>query len=406
VNSRAVVVTGMGVVSAIGCGLSSYEAMLRACRTGIATARRDGPPVPDGDVPSQMLPMAMVHEDICSDEAHWLDPFARYGLHAACEALNDAGGADALPGFSERTAIVIGSGNGGDQAREEAWNRVLRGARPHPLTIVRVMVSAASSAISMRLGIVGPCLTVSTACASSTQAIGQAFHMIQRGDVDYALAGGAEELPGFTQLRSWQQMHALSPVACQPFGKDRSGFTLGEGAAVLLLEERSHALARGARVYAELAGFSMGSDAGDWLKANPEGLLRCMRSAMQDAHTHPEDLGYINAHATGTPLGDAAEAEALQQLVGDIPVPVSSTKALHGHAIGASGALGVVASILALFGRWLPAMPAYPRDEQLRLNLIFDHGSPPAQMNGAAVLCNAFGFGGLNSALVFRSHKT
>jgi nodulation protein E len=402
---RRVAVTGMGVISAIGCGLPAYRAGLRACSIGIAPTRRmvSG----SADRSERTWNMAAVTdepEDAVSDGLG-LDPFARFAVRAAEEALSDAGVRD-QPGFKHRTGIVLGTVSGGDQAREEAWTRTSRGARPHPLTVIRTMANSATSAIAIKLGITGPALTISTACASSAHALGEAFRMVRFGLVDYAIAGGSEGLPGYTQICAWNQTRAVSEDPCRPFAATRKGLSLGEGAGVLVLEPLEQAEARGAKIYAELAGFAMGSDAADWHNPDPAGMLRTMTEALADAGSAVEDLVYISAHATGTVRGDAAEAEALQMLLGQHTVPVSSTKGLHGHAIGASGALEAIASILALHEGWLPGMQTAPPDPAFGLNLVWQSGLEPATMTvspGSTALSNSFGFGGLNAVLVFRN---
>jgi 3-oxoacyl-(acyl-carrier-protein) synthase len=270
------------------------------------------------------------------------------------------------------------------------------------LTIVREMLNAAATAISMEFGITGPSLTVSTACASGAHAIGEAYRMIKFGVAEHALCGGSDTLPSHTQFSCWQQLRVLSDVPCQPLAAERKGISLGEGSGILVLEEMENARARGAHIYAELAGFGMGSDAADWVNPNPKGMLRCMREALHDAGIAPADLSYINAHATGTFRGDAAEAEALQILLENNHVPISSTKALHGHAMGASGALEAIATILALSGGWLPGMPATAPDPGINLSLVWQETDEPAAIRSTAALSNSFGFGGVNAALVFR----
>ena len=328
-------------------------------------------------------------------------PFIAFAVQAAREAVEDAQ-LQLTPELSPRVAVVLGSANGGDGARELAWERRAAGVRPHPQTVLRVMTNAAVGAISMQLSITGPALTISTACASGAHAIGQAFRMVQHGEADVALAGGSEELPGLTTTKAWEQMRVLSRSICRPFARERDGLTLAEGAGVLVLETLSGALERGAPIYAEIAGFTMGADACDWLNADCSGLVRCMQGALADAGLGAAELGYINAHATGTVRGDAVEAEALRELLGGTPVPVSSTKALHGHAIGASGALEAIASILAVKESWLPGMPVTDAEEGLGLRFVWQAGDEPEYADVAAVLSNSFAFGGLNASLVFR----
>jgi 3-oxoacyl-(acyl-carrier-protein) synthase len=301
----------------------------------------------------------------------------------------------------------VGTGVGGDRSRDLASFRVFaKDRRPHPLTIVRAMSNAAASAVSMAFRLCGPVMSISSACASGTQAIGEAYRMVRFGLAEYAIAGGAESLPAYALYRSWQQMQVLSPDGCRPFAADRNGIVLGEGAGVVVLEPLESARARGARIYAEVAGFGMSADACDWVHPSLDGMCRCMTEAMADAAVEAGDLAYINAHATGTARGDAAEAAAIARVLGDAVgrVPVSSSKALHGHALGASGALEVIATTLALDGGWVPEMPPSRPDAEIPLRLAWhdEHGAPE-RLDGDVALSNSFALGGVNAAVVLRS---
>lgn len=410
-QGRRVAITGMGVVSAMGTALGDYRRNLRTCRSGIApyVAAHHTWPRDQTGAPRRYVAAAVPHaadEAPDAERVAGLDPFARFAVHAAREALCDAG-VEALQGFHERAALVLGTGVGGDHSRDAASYRVFaRQQRPHPLTVVRAMSNAAVSAVSVAFQLRGPALAISSACASGTQAVGEAFRMVRFGLADYAVAGGSESLPAYSLYRSWQQMKVLSPDGCRPFAADRNGIVLGEGAGILVLEALDAAQARGAHVYAEVAGFGMCADACDWVNASPDGMWRCMSEAVADAALDPADLAYINAHATGTARGDAAEGAAIARLLGPARsrVPVSSTKALHGHALGASGALEAIATALALDGGWIPAMPGATPDPAIPLHLSWDDGTGEARtLEGAAALSNSFALGGLNAALVLRT---
>ena len=398
---RRVAVTGLGAVSAAGWGMEPLCEAVRSCRSAIRKQPRQAFSA-DGRLGLVPIPIAAVPGHPTNAPAPpMLDPFAHFAVHAAREALANSGLPESVVA-GEQTGVVMGTGNGGDQARELAWERLAEGGRrPHPLTVSKGMCSAAASAISIKMGITGPAFTLSSACASSAHAIGQAFRMVQYGVVEAVLAGGAEELPGRTQMCAWQQMRVLADEPCRPFAEGRSGISLGEGAAVLLLESMDAAVARGAPILAEIIGFGMGADAHDWFQPSAEGLLRCLRAALRDADVTAREIGYVNAHATGTVIGDAMEAEALRSLLGESSAWVSSTKGMHGHAIGASGALEAAITVRALADGWVPGMPAAETDIT-GLRLAWQTGGVPAAWTGKLAISNSFGFGGLNGTLVFR----
>lgn len=396
-TARRVAITGIGAVSAIGVGIARFRDSLRACRSGIETFAPRGEAWPE--VTSYLAaPVKDIGE---SEDPLALDRFTQLALVAAREAIRDAG-EEMIRERSARTAVVVGSAAGGERSHDAASHRVFaRRSAPHPMTILRTMMGQVSSAVSMAHGITGPAFTMTSACASSAHAIGHAFRMLQFGMADVAVTGGAEALPSFAAYRAWQLMRVLSPDGCRPFAADRNGIVLGEGAGILVLEALDNARARGARIYAEVVGFGMSSDAKSWVVPDAEGMVRCMRDALDDAGIDPSAVAYVNAHATGTPRGDAAEAVALACVFeGDAArVPVSSTKALHGHALGASAALEAIAAVLGLGEEWIPPMPATSRDPDIALNLAAAEVEP---LRGEFALSNSFGFGGANAALVLR----
>jgi nodulation protein E len=405
---RRVAITGMGVVSAIGSGLTAYAAALRNCRSGIAqrTAFDEtyaGDFAADGLVQLAAavadVPPGLVSVDEVPDLE--LDRFAAFAVMATRDALADAGIAAGDPRRMNAAAIV-GTAVGGDLARDLTSQRVyVRRQRPHPMSIARTMVNAGASAVSMAFGLRGPAFDVSSACASGAHAIGQAFRMLQSGDAELAVAGGAESLPGYSLFRAWQQLKVLSPDGCRPFAAGRNGLVLGEGAGIVVLEPLDAALARGTRVHAELAGFGMSADAHDWVLPDVGGMTRCMEAALTDAGAEAQEVAYLNAHATGTGRGDAAEAEAIGRVMGAHAreLPVSSTKGLHGHALGASAALELIATALGLAGGWAPPMPDSASDPDVALRLV---RGAPVPLAGDVALSSSFGFGGLNAALVLR----
>ena len=268
------------------------------------------------------------------------------------------------------------------------------------MTIPRLMTSAAASQVSMDLGLKGPAFCVSTACAAGTHAIGLAFQMVRSGQSPVAVAGGAEACLTTGTIKAWESLRVLSQDTCRPFSRTRSGLVLGEGAAVVILEERTNALARGARVYAELLGFGMSADAGDITSPDPNGAARAMRAALKDAQTSADDVDYINAHGTGTMQNDRSETTALCDVFGpDIKrIPVSSSKAVLGHGLGAAGALEMAVTALALHSQTIPPTANFEEaDPECGLDVV-PNVARQAELNIA--MSNSFAFGGLNAVLL------
>jgi len=274
--------------------------------------------------------------------------------------------------------------------------------RVHPLTIPKTMANAGASHISMEFGITGPSYTISTACSSAGHAIGQAFWMVRNGMTDLALAGGSEAPFSFGILKAWEAMRVVSPETCRPFSKDRRGMILGEGAAMLVLEPLDAALARGAKVHAELVGFGMSADACHITQPSADGAAKAMRAALRDAGLAPEAIGYVNAHGTGTLANDATETAALHAVFGAHAgkLAISSTKSMHGHALGAAAALECVATVFALRDGVLPPTANYNvPDPECDLDVI-PNQARQAQVEWA--ISNSFAFGGLNAVLALR----
>src|SRR6202012_5814565 len=278
----------------------------------------------------------------------------------------------------EKIAIIVGCACGGRQAEEtETAKLYARDARVHPLTVIRTMASAGASNISIDQKITGPTLNISTACSSGTHAIGLAFQMVRSGMVDAAITGGHEAPLTFGFLRAWDSMRVVSPTQCRPFSADRDGMTIGEGAAMLTLEPLPPAQARNAHIYAEIVGFVFTADASHITQPLSDGAASAMRQAIADANGAPEDVGYISAHGTGTRANDSTKAGATHQVFGTRApkIPISPTKSLHGHSIGASGALEALATVLALSENLLPANTGVTEvDPALNLDVIL--GAP------------------------------
>jgi nodulation protein E len=329
-----------------------------------------------------------------------LDRFAQFALIAAREAVRNAN-LTITPELSPRCAVIAGSCLGGQTTQDSQFWEVYRESknRVHPLTIPKTMANAGASHISIEMGIRGPVFTISTACSSANHSIGQAFWLVRNGVVDAAITGGSEAPFSFGLLKAWEAMRVISPDKCRPFSKNRQGMILGEGAGMLVIESLEHAETRGAKVLGEIVGFGMSSDAGHITKPSPEGAALAMKNALCDAQIAPEQVGYINAHGTGTPVNDPMESTAIRSLF-KTPVAVSSTKSMHGHALGAAGALEAVATVMGLRHELLPPTANFTeRDPECDLDVIVNEAR---QQEVEYALSNSFAFGGLNAVLAFR----
>ena len=335
----------------------------------------------------------------------FMDRFAQFSVLAAREAIRHAG-VEWNTDLRETCAVITGSCLGGRSAEESGYWELFHNNRNrvHPLTIPLSMTNAGASHISMQFGIEGPTYTISTACASSAHAIGQAFWMVRSGGAPLAIAGGSEAPFFVGGLKAWEAMRVISKDTCRPFSAERSGMVLGEGAAMLILEPLEAALARGARPLAEIVGFGMSADAGHITQPLATGPGRAMRLAVRDAGLALEQIGYINAHGTATEANDRIETAAIRNTFGahTSGIAVSSTKAVHGHTLGAAGALEAVASILSLQHGLLPPTANFlTADPACDLDIISNE-SRPAQVE--ACLSNSFAFGGLNAVLAFKAY--
>jgi nodulation protein E len=331
-----------------------------------------------------------------------LDRFAQFGLLAAREAVTDAG-VEWTPELRARTGVVTGSGIGGQSTQDDNFRNLYqeRKARFSPFIIPRVMPNAVASHISMQYETTGPAFTISTACSSSTHAIGQAFWAVRSGLCDLALTGGSEAPLSLGNLKAWEALRVVAPDTCRPFSKNRQGMILGEGGAMLVLEPIETARARGVRIYAEIVGFGMSADAHHITQPSSAGAAKAVLAALEDAKIAPERIGYVNAHGTGTLINDPMEAKALHMVFGKHvdSIAVSSTKSMHGHTIGAAGAIEAVGTVLALHRGILPPTANFLEpDPECDLDVII-HTGRAVQVEGA--LSNSFAFGGLNAVLAF-----
>jgi 3-oxoacyl-[acyl-carrier-protein] synthase II/nodulation protein E len=401
-----VVITGLGCVTPIGSGVSDFRESLFAGKTGISPIV-NVPDTPDGDPGVRYKQAAQVLD---FDPAQHLDSgvisATNRNTHFAIVAARQAAQQAELTKYHAPgdIAIIMGCACGGRSSEEhEVKGLYTRNARAHPLTIVRTMSSAGASNISIDLKITGPTLDISTACASSTHAIGLAFHMVRSGMSTAAICGGHEAPLSWGFYRAWDSMRVVSPTQCRPYAADRDGMSLGEGAAMLVLETLESAQARNATIYGEIVGFGMSADANHITNPQAEGAAAAMRKALADANASPEEVGYINAHGTGTQANDATEAAAIHQVFGSraSQIPLSSTKSLHGHAIGASGALEALATVLALQEGRLPhTAGVITPDASLNVDVIVNEPRPTGP---TLALSNSLAFGGLNAVIALRT---
>ncbi len=406
---KRVVVTGLGVVSPLGNDPDSFFAALSAGRCGIRKLETSCP----GSTYAGVVD--------CDLDAHFpklkrigLDRVAMLALLAARQAHADSG--LAITGsIAHDIGLYWGTGMGGAASLEGAYQDLLirKAARLKPSTIVAVMANASTGQIGIELGIRGPSCTYSSACSSSAVAIGEAFRAIRFGLVSAALAGGAEALLTEGVIKSWESLGTLArhdmaqpETGCRPFAADRSGFLLAEGAAALMLEEEGHARARGAMILAELAGYGNTTDASHITQPDAKGQASAMRKALTEAGVDAGGIGHINAHGTGTKVGDVTETRAIRDVFGEhaVRIPISATKALHGHLMGATGALEFIAALMALHqGVAPPTAHLWHPDPDCDLDYV---PLLARALDGVeAVMSNSFGFGGNNAVLVARRYR-
>jgi nodulation protein E len=396
-----IVITGLGAISALGHNTDELWKALKQGRPGIR---------PLESLPTDLLktnigaeiPNFKPEEVFPGKEIPLFDRFTQFALIAGREAIEDAGlQAEHLAS----AAAVVGSGCCGKHTDEETYQRLYKEgkSRAHPLTIPKGMPSAAASQVSMQFGIRGPVFTVASACASAAHAIGQALLMIRSGLVDVVLAGGTDAPFTFGLWKAWEALRVLAPDTCRPFSADRNGLVLGEGAGMVILESREHAERRGARIYGELAGCGMSSDAGHVTDPSMDGAARAMEAALRDASVAPEAVDYVNAHGTGTKANDVTETGAIHRVFGDHAgrLAVSSTKSMLGHTLGAAGALELVASVLAIQDGVVPPTANFTSPgEGCDLDYVPNEAR---EMRVRTALSNSFAFGGLNAVLLVRA---
>jgi nodulation protein E len=400
---RRVVITGQGSINALGRTAAETRAAMREARSGIG-------PLDFQDVGRLSISIGGQIRDYRPDdrfsrqELTLYDPFTQFALIAAREAMADSG-LEIDEALSERAGVVLGTSGGGLQTQDENYRLVYQEGknRVHPFVVPRLMNNAAASHVSMEMNLQGPSYTVATACASSNHAMGQAMGLIRSGQADVVLTGGSESMLCFGGIKAWEGLRVMSKDGCRPFSLNRNGMVQGEGAAVFVFEERGRALARGAPILAEVVGFAMTSDASDIVTPNLRGAVRAMRGALRDAGLAPEEIGYINAHGTGTTVNDKTECAAVREVFGAHAdrLMISSTKSMHGHLIGGTGAVELLACLMALNeGVIAPTINYEAPDPDCDLDVV---PNVARERSVQAVMTNAFAFGGLNAVLVLRA---
>jgi nodulation protein E len=398
-----VAITGLGCLSPLGHTAEAHWRTACDGRSAIATMTKVDPAQLKIKVAAEIRgfdPLAHFDERLAAA----YDPFSHYAVVASRQAVADAG-LDLSGALAERTAVVTGTGIGGAETIDVNSKRLYgEGARRvHPNTIPKLMPSAATSHITLEHGIYGPGFTVTSACSSANHAIGEAFWMVRSGRVTAALTGGSEAILTYGSLPGWQALRVMDPVTCRPFDRHRQGMVLGEGAGILVLEELEHARRRGARIYAELAGFGLSSDAESILEPSEPGAVRCIKAALDDAGLNPDEVDYVNAHGTGTQANDVNETRALCHVFGDhaANLAVTSTKSMHGHALGAAGALEAVLTVRAISDGVIPPTANHTEtDPDCTLDYVPNEAR---EQPVRAALTNSFAFGGLNAVLAMRA---
>lgn len=411
---RRVAITGLGIVSPVGTGCAAFFESLLAARSGI---RAIDVAFPTG------TESVLAGDIVFNPDSHFakaklltMDRVSQFALVAAREAMQQAGLGDhsTWGGLQpERFGVSMGTGSGGAGSLDSAYTSLLeqKVARLRPMTVVLAMNNATAAHLSMEFGLKGPNSTISNACASSATAIGDAFRQIRHGYADAMLVGGAEALLNRGTIKAWQAMHTLArphadgpQASCRPFSKDRSGLVLSEGSAMLVLEDWETAKRRGATILAELAGYASTTDAHHLTQPEAQGQASAMALGLQDAGLNAADIGYLNAHGTATEVGDVVETNAIRlafQGAADA-LPVSSTKGVHGHSMGAAGAMEFLASVMALRAGQLPPT-AFLETPDPRCDLDYVPLQARDSRGLRAVMSNSFAFGGSNSVLIAKT---
>jgi nodulation protein E len=399
---RRVVITGAGTINPLGHDVPATLAAMQAGTCAIG-------PLDIRDVDRLQIQIgAQVRgydeaDHFSRQDLTLYDRFTQFALLSAAQAMGQAG-LDLSGDAGERAGVILGTSGGGLNTQDDNYRAVYAEGknRVHPFIVPRLMANAAASHVSIRHNLRGPVLTISTACASSNHAMGQALGMIRGGMADVMLTGGTEAMLCFGGIKAWEGLRVMSRDGCRPFSADRNGMVQGEGGAVFVFEEREHARARGANILCEVAGFAMSSDAADIVTPSAEGAARAMRGALADGGIALADVGYINAHGTGTAVNDRTETQAIRDVFGAHAdaLQVSSTKAMHGHLIGGTGAVELLSCIMALRdGVIAPTIGLSAPDPACDLDYV---ANTARQARVDVAMSNAFAFGGLNAVLALR----
>jgi nodulation protein E len=404
-EARQVVITGIGAVSAAGIGANKLWA---AARDGVSHIRELVLPRP---YKGRVKIAAQVRD---FDSAQYIepamrplcDPFTQYAVAAADEAMNQAGLSRDEP-QGPRTAVIIGTGIGGVNTIDDGlWRLYVENTRPDPLTVPRLIASAGPATLGMRYRCNGPTFAVASACSSATQAIGMGMQMIRAGMVDRAIVGGSEAAITTGTMMSWEALRVLTPDKCRPFSKNRNGMSLGDGAGIFIIEAADVARARRATPIAILSGYGTTSDASDPVRPDVDGAASCMSQALADAGLPPRAIDYVNAHGTATIANDANESEALARVFGNqvARIPVSSTKPIHGHGLGAAGALELIVTIHAMNDNIAPPTINFTDpDPKCEVDCV---PNAAREMPIKRAMSNSFAFGGINATLIVETAES
>ena len=402
---KRVVITGAGTINALGHNVPQTLEAMREGRCGIG-------PLDFRDVDRLAIKIGGQVRDFNADsefnrqQMSLYDRFTQFTLLAAKEAIGQSG-LTFTGGLAATSGVVLGTAGGGVSTWDDNYRAVYEEGknRVHPFVVPKLMNNAAASHVSMEFNLKGPSFTVSTACASSNHAMAQAFAMVRSGMSTAMITGGSESMLCFGGVKAWEGLRVMSKDACRPFSANRNGMVQGEGAAIFVFEEYEHARARGADILAEVSGFAMTSDAADIVMPSKHGAGRAIAGALKDARINPEEVGYINAHGTGTAANDKTECAAVADVFGRYAddLMISSTKSMHGHLIGGTGAVELLAVIMALRdGVIAPTIGYEEPDPECALDVV-PNTAREAQVDVA--LSNAFAFGGLNAVMALRAHR-
>ncbi|AUQ74338.1 beta-ketoacyl-[acyl-carrier-protein] synthase family protein [Phaeobacter piscinae] len=397
-----VVITGMGTINALGHTVSETMASMAEGRCGIGELEFQDVDRLSIRIGGQVRGFE-AEGRFNRQQMSLYDRFTQFTLTAAKEAI-DQSGLEFHGELSQKSGVVLGTAGGGVSTWDDNYRSVYEAGknRVHPFVVPKLMNNAAASHVSMEHNLKGPSFTVSTACASSNHAMAQAFQMVRSGMAPVMITGGSESMLCFGGVKAWEGLRVMSRDACRPFSANRNGMVQGEGAGVFVFEDYEHARSRGADIICEVIGFAMSSDAADIVMPSKQGAARAISGALQDARLNPEDVGYVNAHGTGTAANDKTECAAVADVFGPHAdnLMISSTKSMHGHLIGGTGAVELLACIMALRdGIVAPTIGYEEPDPECALDVVPNEAR---QADVTVALSNAFAFGGLNAVLALR----